>query len=61
MRELDKKFFENVTGGYSGIIAGASGLGNNSPSTNAGIIFESRAPNHSGSSNNNSFTNFKTN
>lgn len=44
MKELDKEFLENVSGGYSGILAGASGLGNNSPSTNAGTIIGSRVP-----------------
>lgn len=61
MKELDKKFFESVVGGYSGIIAGASGLGDNSPGTNAGTIMGSRTSSGGGSSNNNSFTNFKTN
>lgn len=55
MKELDKEFLENVSGGYSGILAGASGLGNNSPSTNAGTIIGSRVPSNNSSSNNSHF------
>ncbi|MGF6190994.1 hypothetical protein [Serratia sp. 2723] len=55
MKELDEKFLENVSGGYSGILAGASGLGDNSPSTNSGTIMGSRVPGNNGSSNNDPF------
>lgn len=41
-RELTKKELIAVSGGYSGIIAGAAGLGSNSGSYNAGIIFSHR-------------------